>query len=196
MEKVRGTPASGKSSLAYLLRTHIKETHPERHVCLLSRCREEPAQRPPEPYRKWLANNDWDFQDNGVLILDEAQLSYWDKNLWLEGLKTIDSNTPYMVILFVSYGSAGRDLLPTITRFRVKEEQNVGLIRGKVGLLLTQTEAEGLVKKKFPDHRFDESLLTYVHDLTSGHVGAYCDALEVVKKHRVSLQSANLEYEC
>ena len=103
-----------------------------------------------------------------------------------------------MVILFVNYGSASRDLLPKATPFRVQEEQNVGLARGPsspVGLLLTKAEAEGVVKKKFPVHRFDESLLEYVYDLTSGHVGDYCDALEVVKKHSVSLQSANLEYE-
>jgi len=100
------------------------------------------------------------------------------------------------VLLFVSYGSASRDLLSKTTPFRVQEEQNVGLARdpSSVGLLLTKAETEGVVKKKFPDHQFDESLLEYVYGLTSGHVGAYCNALEVVKKHSVSLQSANLEY--
>src|SRR5258706_6248072 len=102
-----------------------------------------------------------------------------------------------MVILFAGYGSASRNLL-SMTTFRVQEGQLVGLARGRsssVGLLLTEEEAEGVVKKKFPDHRFDKSLLEYVYDLTSGHVGVYCDALEVVGKDSVSLQSANLESE-
>jgi hypothetical protein len=193
--KVRGTPASGNSSLAYLLRKHIVDFHPELPVCLLSRYRQPPEGQQSLNYRQWLASKGWKFR--GVLILDEAQLSYWDWALWDEGLKTIGSNTPYMVILFASYGSASRKLLPEST-FTVQEGQLVGLAGGpssSVGLLLTREESEGVAKKKFPDHRFDESLLEYVYNLTSGHVGAYCDALEVVKEHGVSLQSANLEYE-
>ncbi len=92
-----------------------------------------------------------------------------------------------MVILFAGYGSASRNLL-SMTTFRVQEGQLVGLARGRsssVGLLLTEEEAEGVVKKKILDHRFDKSLLEYVYDRTSGYVGAYCDALEVVTKHDV-----------
>ena len=193
MAKVRGTPASGKSSLAYLLRKYIVDNYEDLNVCLLSRYREEPVKQPSLGYRQWLSNKGWEFRKGGVLILDEAQLSYWDEDLWDQGLKTIGSSTPYMVILFVSYGSASRNL-SAVTSFRLQEEQLVGLARGRspsVGLLLTEEEAEEIVKIKFPDHRFDKSLLNYVYDLTSGHVGAYCDALEVIKKHGVSLQSAN-----
>jgi len=59
----------------------------------------------------------------------------------------------------------------------------------------SEEEMEGVVKKRFPNHRFDRSLLDYVYNPTSGHVGACCDALKVVKKNNVSLQSANLEYD-
>ena len=111
--------------------------------------------------------------EGGVLILDEAQLSYWDDELWIQGLKPIGSSTPYMVILFASYGSASRNIRPVATPFRVQEEQLVGLARGRnpsVGLLLTEEEAEGVVKIKFvkikfPDHRFDKSLLDYIYNL-------------------------------
>ena len=194
MAKVRGTPASGKSSLAYLLRKYIVDNHQDLDVCLLSRYRENTAEVPPLGYRQWLANQGWEFPENGVLILDEAQLSYWDEGLWDQGLKTIGSSTPYMVILFASYGSASRNIHPVATPFRLQEEQLVGLARGRspsVGLLLTEEEAEGVAKIKFPDHRFDKTLLDYVYNLTTGHVGAYCDALEVIKKHGVSPQSAN-----
>ena len=195
MAKVRGTPASGKSSLAYLLQKHIEDNHPERRVCMLSRYRPEPSK---VPWDQWLLAQGWDSPDDGVLIIDEAQLSYWDHSLWLRGLKSITSSTPYMVILFASYGSASRNLLSASTPMRVQDEQHVGLARGlssPVGLLLMEEEIEGVVKKRFPNHRFDKSLLDYVYNLTSGHVGAYCDTLEVVKKHDVSLQSANLEYD-
>jgi len=172
----------------------MKVRHPELDVCLLPSYRELPVERKFLDYQEWLSVQGWKFQEGGVLILDEAQQSYWDKSLWIEGLKSIGSHTAYMVILFASYGSASRDLISTGTPFRAQDEQLVGLACGRsssVGLLLTEKEAEGVVKKKFPDHRFDKSLLDYVYGLTSGHVGAYCDALEVIKKHSVSLQSAN-----
>jgi len=162
---------------------------------MLSRYRPEPSA---VPYDEWLATKGWDFPDDGVLIIDEAQLSYWDYDLWLERLKSITSNTAYMIILFASWGSAGRNLLSATTPLRVQEEQLVGLASGPsspVGLLLTREEMEGVVKKRFPNHQVDESLLDYVYNFTSGHVGACCDALEVVKEHDVSLQSANLEHD-
>jgi hypothetical protein len=139
--------------------------------------------------RAWLAEQNWDFLEDGVLIIDEAQLSYWDHTLWDMELKPIKSSTPYMVILFASYGSASRDLLPGGTSFRVQEGQLVGLARGpnsSVGLLLTEQEMEGVVQKIFPDHRFDGSLIGYVYSLTSGHVGACYDTLLVIERHEVS----------
>src|SRR5258706_9810937 len=115
-------------------------------------------------------------------------------SLLIEIFKSIRSHTSYIVIFFSSYISANPNLISTVTPFTAQDQQLVGLACGRsssVGLLLTEKEAEGVVKKKFPDHRFDKSLLDYVYGLTSGHVGAYCDALEVIKKHSVSLQSAN-----
>jgi len=66
---------------------------------MLSRYRPE---TPAVGYKQWLATKGWSYPDGGVLIIDEAQLSYWDADLWLEGLKSISSSTPYMVILFAS----------------------------------------------------------------------------------------------
>lgn len=195
--KVRGTPASGKSSLAYLLRRHIEDHYPLQDVSLLLGYRAEPSGGSLLNHRQWLETRGWNFPPGGVLIIDEAQLSYWDQELWLD-LKSISPDTPYMIILFASYGSASRNLLSQTTPFKVHEEQLVGLSRGprsSIGLLLTEEETKGVMEKKFPDHQFDESLLTTIYRLTSGHVGAYCDALAVIKKHGVSLQPANLEYE-
>jgi hypothetical protein len=121
--------------------------------------------------------------------MDEAQTSYWDDKLWDKELKSINKSTPYMIILFASYGSASRNLLTAVTPFKVEEEQLVGLARGpnsSVGLLLTKEEMRGVVNKRYLAHRFDESLLEFVYSLTSGHVGAYCDSIEVVNRDEVS----------
>jgi hypothetical protein len=192
--KVRGTPASGKSSLAYLLRKYITDNHPDKEVFLLSRYRDKPKAAPIPDYTVYLEEYHWKNQSNGVLILDEAQLSYWDHDLWLIFFKSIGPSTPYMVILFASYGSAGRNLLSSSTPFRVEEDQLVGLTRGSmassVGLLLTREEMEGVVETKFLEHRFDVSMLDYIYSLTSGHVGACCDALNGIYSSSVSTCSS------
>jgi hypothetical protein len=149
-------------------------------------------------WQLWLAQQGWKSPPNGVLILDEAQLSYWDDAFWLSFIKPIKANTPYMVILFASYGSASRNLLNNSTPFFVEDDQHVGLTRGptedSVGLLLTREEMGGVVEKNFPNHHFDVSLLDYVYSLTSGHVGACYDTLRVVQKHQVSpYSSADLD---
>jgi hypothetical protein len=182
-----------------LLRKYITENQPEKKVCFLPRYRNKPAQTPIMDSQKWLETQGWYCPSNGVLILDEAQLSYWDDTFWLTFLKSINAETPYMVILFASYGSAGRNLLNNSTPLFVQPGQLVGLARGptedSVGLLLTREEMEGVVKKSFPFHHFGQSLLDYVYSLTSGHVGACCDALRVIQKDQVSPYSpADLEY--
>jgi hypothetical protein len=197
--KVRGTPASGKSSLAVLLRKHINDKHPEKEVCYLVRYRDEPP-APIPTGQTWLEEAGWNSPPNGVLILDEAQLSYWDEPWWISYLKTINASTPYMVILFASHGSAGRNLLQKSTPMVVREDQLVGLARDSteapVGLLLTREELTGVVKKSFLNHHLDDSLLDYVHSLTSGHVGACYDTLRVIQRDQVSpYSSADLEYD-
>jgi hypothetical protein len=193
--KVRGTPASGKSSLAMLLCNYIIKNHPDKEPCFLSYYRDESDQS----YKDWLERKGWRSPSNGVLILDEAQLSYWDYSFWLSFIKRINANTPYMVILFASYGSASRNLLNSSTPLLVQESQLVGLARDStedsVGLLLTREEMEGVVRKSFPNHHFDVSLLDYIYSLTSGHVGACYDALSVIQKDQVSpYSSADREY--
>ncbi|PVG01285.1 hypothetical protein CPB86DRAFT_805442 [Serendipita vermifera] len=197
---VRGTPASGKSSLAILLRKYIVENHPEKEVYLLERYRDKPETTPIKQWGVWLKEQGCYPPKDGVLILDEAQLSYWDQNFWLGFLKPINAATSYMVILFASYGSASRSLLSNSTPFLVLKEQLVGLDPGNtepsVGLLLTRKEMDGVIEKSFLHHYFDVSLLNYVHSLTSGHVGACYDFLMVVKKDSSyrSMNSENRKY--
>jgi hypothetical protein len=199
--KVRGTPASGKSSLAMLLRNYIAKNHPEKDVHFLPCYRDQPDQTPIMGWEEWLDGEGWHSSSpsSRVLILDEAQLSYWDRPFWLGFIKPINAGSHHMVILFASYGSASRNLLNNATPLVVQESQLVGLARDStedsVGLLLTREEMERVVRKSFPNHHFDVSLLDYVYSLTSGHVGACYDALRVIQNDQVSpYSSADREY--
>lgn len=104
-------------------------------------------------------------------------------------MKALGSETSPRVITFVSYGSAysvygespGLSPVWTISLRPVAE--------GSAALLLTKTEFDDFVPVKFPNHRFDESLLDTIFDLTTGHVGACVDLLEFTRSHAVSLRS-------
>ena len=162
--------------------------------------------------RAWLSKNDmprdgWKdwlklkWQPGTVLIVDEAQSSYWDKPFWLE-LKDINPETSSRVITLASYGSAGQNIYDPITPFHISPRQNIGLIpvdRGDqiaVGLLLTKTEFDEVVPILFKKHQFDVSFLDSVFDITRGHVGACEDFLRVVLSHPVSRSSWTNDFSC
>jgi hypothetical protein len=87
-----------------------------------------------------------------VLIVDEAQTSYWDLDFWLGFVKPISSLSSDCVIAFAGYGgSAGRSLVEDPqTPFWVQGVSLVALDHGDnfgVGLLLTELEFSALVNK-------------------------------------------------
>lgn len=139
-------------------------------------------------WRQWLAEA-WDAQDKSVLIVDEAQTSYWDTNFWAK-IKYIDKDSPFRLITFASYGSTGADTL--MTPHHPYETQVVGLRAVDygdgvaVGLLLTEREFRDFISKKFSSHRFDGAFLKAIYNLTTGHVGACKDLLEAIQAHDVS----------
>jgi hypothetical protein len=115
---VRGTPTSGKSTLARLLEDYVTRTSPNTRVYAFSF-------QQPEVLRKegingslyyrllnfytdrLLDTNDWLTMTNTLLIMDEAQVSYQYNNLWTDFLKPIssDGDAGRRVVLFSSYGS-------------------------------------------------------------------------------------------
>jgi hypothetical protein len=113
--QVRGTPASGKTTVMQLVANKLLEVHGhELPIYVLSGWDKETVQ----------AAGRWDkylMQQTGVsdaswpnhpacLLLDEAQQSYWDSVLWAEFFKSIDRvnvRSPF-VVLFSSYGSPSR----------------------------------------------------------------------------------------
>jgi hypothetical protein len=186
--QVRGTPASGKSSLADLLIEYIEKVEGPTHIVLLVGWASQEDH--PEGGGTWLAGKDWHFEDGAVLVVDEAQGSYWDKLFW-NRIKAIRPDSRYRVITFASYGSAGRDYINDTPG--VPPHNTVGLKpidvdgQASVGLLLSKSEFDDFVAVSFPHHRFDASFLDALFDFTHGHVGACDDFLRFIGGHAVSL---------
>lgn len=188
--QVRGAPGSGKTSLAKLLHKYIIDNESNPWV---TRVLAWPAEEkmPPGRWRKWLSPR-WNSQLDSVLIVNEAQSSYWDKDFWLDLIKLIKPESRIRVITFASYGSAGRNIYDPMFRILISPRQNISLFaldHGDgiaVGLLLTKPEFEELVSKLFVDHYFDPPVLDSVFDITCGHVGACKDFLHIVCAHEVT----------
>jgi GTPase SAR1 family protein len=184
--KVRGTPGCGKTTLTKLLEAHILQKEPGARVTSVTAWPSE-KEMPDKGWKEWLKLK---FEPGTFLIVDEAQSSYWDKSFWLE-LKDINPDVKFCVITLASYGSAGHNIYDPMTPFHITPPQGIGLIATDhgdqiaVGLLLTKAEFDEVVPKLFPDHRFDDSFLDSVFDITRGHVGACESFLRVVSAHAV-----------
>jgi len=191
MTQIRGTPASGKTTVAKLLQHYIRKREPGSLVVRIPSWRSDAAMATRGGWRKWLAKDGtWNSQAESVLIVDEAQTSYWDVDFWTY-IKGIRKNWPHRVITLASYGSSGSDSsFPT--PFSPFQRQVVGLRaidHGDgiaSGLLLTQDEFRDFVEKMFAGHRFHEQFLASIYHLTTGHVGACEDMLGAVELERVS----------
>lgn len=129
---VRGTPASGKSSLAMFLEQHVNSVLQGKVP--VYRFRWTPGTLPlSSSYNKLLnhfteqiAPFDW-IQMDAIIIIDEAQLSYEFKDLWHGLLKILASGAgagPF-IITFASYGSATQSpLLSEVTSIPVQFTSN------------------------------------------------------------------------
>lgn len=191
--QVRGTPASGKTTLALLLAQHIHQQEPAVHTIYI----------PIWPLQDVEAIGGWQFylrQKYGwvpgkktVFIFDEAQTTYEDYSLWDEFIKNIQAYNDRFAIALASYGSPSSRIriagLPVVVgdwqRVTLHQINLDGL--GSVGLFFSQTEFEDLVYKKFAlaRHYFDPSFLKVVFEVTGGHVGAINGFLGAIVDHDV-----------
>jgi len=166
--------------LAALLFHHIIRHEPEtRIVTLTGWCTENEMTS-----SEWLRNKGWEFLPDSILMVDEAQGSYWDADFW-NIIKSMNSRTLCRVITFASYGSGLAAFGPSPS---ISAECTVSLrpVPGRsVGLLLTRPEFDDLFVT-FVGHRFDLSLVDSVFDLTNGHVGACVDIVNLISNHEVS----------
>jgi hypothetical protein len=112
---VRGTPASGKSTLMQLVVNKLLEVRGHMSpIHVLYGWNEKQVGGPGgwNTYLRRLTGVRGDSWPNhpAYLLLDEAQESYWDGQLWSAFFKSIDRFNVYspFVVVFSSYGSPGR----------------------------------------------------------------------------------------
>src|SRR5436189_4368729 len=90
---VRGTPASGKSTLAILLHKYVQNI-PGMDVIRFTWPARIDSKYEREPYDELLSHatnkrKNWGMLKNTLIIIDEAQDSYRFHNLWVEFIKPL-----------------------------------------------------------------------------------------------------------
>jgi hypothetical protein len=145
-------------------------------------------------WRAQLASNHYKVHTSNTVIIDEAQLTYWDTELWNSYLKTIGRGSLDRVILFASYANPiGRVavkgtsmVVPPCQAISLRPVDHLDQLPS-AGLFLSADEFAGMVKAAFQDGRFTADFLDSVFHLTAGHAGAVKDMLRIVMNHAVSL---------
>lgn len=89
---VRGTPASGKSTLANFLKIHVTNTEPDMHVRSVEYLDNTLTGRP-------IDLHDWLFK-KCLLIIDEAQASHQFTSFWNDLIKLIEPGYGIFIVLF------------------------------------------------------------------------------------------------
>ncbi|RAH59593.1 hypothetical protein BO85DRAFT_467332 [Aspergillus piperis CBS 112811] len=195
---VRGTPASGKTTLARLLRDSLQDQG--RIVPFVHTWKRNLDELDSEPWmalamalkQRLLPVHMPDLMSNEVvMIVDEAQMSYDDDYLWNFIIKSlIDKPDRYKLrlCLFCCYGSPSTGLEPSqgskvFTPVTIPETQRITLTpqlcseSPKIGLFYTESEFNDvlcrIVRYEFSNLvvTIDEEAKRYVFSLTNGHPG-------------------------
>ncbi|PGH00845.1 hypothetical protein AJ79_08097 [Helicocarpus griseus UAMH5409] len=188
---VRGTPASGKSTLAQLLARHVKKNS-DIPVLIAS----WPLNFP-DPIGVYSDYNDllnfifkkrqldnWMGQPR-LIIIDEAQSSYPYLSFWNDLIKSITYGCFPYVALFTSYGSPGSEPINyrTPTPIYSLPEQRVSLwpttANPELGLFFSREEFNDITARVLEHHSqhgqhflLSEDLKEFVYRMTSGHASA------------------------
>ncbi|KAL4814738.1 hypothetical protein BDW67DRAFT_176907 [Aspergillus spinulosporus] len=150
--RVNGTPASGKTTLLNLMANKLLACDPSTPVYVISGWKED-AVRSAKGWAAYLENiagvdgRDW-MTHCGYLLIDEAQQSYWDDELWADLFKAIEPGSQAYIILFTSYGSPTRGF----TGFDLKNmpDENARWPWKPIGLLLDEDEANEVMERYAP----------------------------------------------
>jgi len=190
---VRGTPSSGKSTLAGLLHMHVEkrgtkvihfrwpgDLNAKAKTSSFSFALNEIIQEAGMTDQTWLS------LENTLIIIDEAQVSYAYEDLWNGFIKPLatsgDKFGPY-VVLFTSYGSPmGRVVVPTPYQLTCHQRMSIrpnppNTIN--IGIFFSEEEFEDAVERFIRDSgqngqyfRPSLDLKNYIWKLTSGHPAA------------------------
>lgn len=188
---VRGTPSSGKTTLAELLRCYYQEREQpavlltgwplntnlkwQEHLILQCRAARFPGIN---------SRNFW--SSNVVFILDEGQISYHDETFWLEFVKTLSGNMFQgpRLCLFASYGSPTTgplDYPRGATPVHLGPNRRISIIKPSdpdshgIGLYYDETEFNDAVDRfcsAIGRLVIDEEARSLLYWTTNGHPGA------------------------
>ena len=180
---MRGTPGCGKTILLYLLHHHIRQFFPQAFI----RYYNDWPQNPTGSLDGRLLGMDPHYPREQItfLLLDDAQDSYSDFDLWNIFLKSVQgAYTNYRAVLFCSYGShsggsaLARGTPPVLRRAACFDLWNTF---NSPGLLLSRQELDDVVKRYDPlCAKFSESLRDRIYTWTAGHAGAVTDLLSFI----------------
>lgn len=201
---VRGTPASGKSTLAYLLYEYYNKKNVA--TVLISSW---PKSSEAKGFEFLLQQaHVWGYSDvtrgniidkNIVWILDEAQMSYEDAELWLGFIKFQHGRlSGPRICAFSSYGSpsAGPQefgLGSPLVQLGIQQRVSItrSLIQGSpsISLFYSRNEFDDVLTRICNDYRcpmhLEADASDYIFSLTSGHPGAVVSILSMLKKVRL-----------
>jgi hypothetical protein len=193
---VRGTPASGKTTLAQLLEVFLKNQG-KRTLLISAWC--PPPGVIPEQYladrcrAAGMVVESGDIRNLDVtFIIDEAQLSYsFPSELWYGLIKTQTGRySGPQICLFASYGSpaSGSTTYPiSVTPPNLGPIHRVSLLpfQGGPGLFYTRTEFEDVIRRQRDVRNglvhYDDNAVDYVYRLSCGHPGMVHSLLSFFK---------------
>jgi hypothetical protein len=180
---VRGTPASGKSTLAFLLDEYVRETSDiNTYIFSWPLGFEKAGLSKTSPYLNKITNDRRDnwFGRKELLIIDEAQGSYGYTSLWNDFIKGSGPGLYPLIVLFSSYGSPSDRPLGTQALVSFQPSQRVSIRctpqNPNLGLFFNRAEFDDVVQrvcKSYGQHgqAFHPSpeLVDYVWEITNGH---------------------------
>lgn len=203
---IRGTPASGKSYLAWHLRDYYLDQEPPVPAVLLRSWPREGAKPNAEQYLTSQANAHKLYfesrnllKQNIVFILDEGQQSYDDDDLWpIIKFQSSRSVGPQFCIL-TSYGSPASGPEPTQANSPtvfLHVRQRISILPSRVegspdiALFFNKMELEDVVRR-FCDApgnylRVSSATEDYIFDLTQGQPGPVGVMLRMLEEVRLS----------
>ncbi|KAF2877367.1 hypothetical protein BDV95DRAFT_644473 [Massariosphaeria phaeospora] len=189
---IRATPQVGKTTLLRLLGYHILHHRLDLEPVFVLWIKQYKRLDSEKSVERFLASNHRSWQKENatyrphnpkarpVYLIDEAQGSYDEENLWTQVLKNKNTRSQPIFILVCLYGAAGTSHLlePHVESqaLLVDSVQRVELRPSTAGHLymLFQPKDTATAVTKWALHnnyRFDDSMPGYIHSATDGHPG-------------------------